>query len=156
MVASSKFARKTFQREMQITLNRRARTLVTSRAGDALIRGTISSTVVATILARRLYPGAIVHNAPPRNQQCCPLRKSHYRACTRARAYAMLSRSARCALHCVAMIKQMRVSAPFIEQELPYRSQVAILKSICVAVTRDDEIISYRFMRDRTVLCIRN
>lgn len=43
---------------------------------------------------------------------------SYVRAITaRTRAYVMLSRSARCAFHCVAMVKQMRVSAPFIEQE---------------------------------------
>lgn len=112
---------------MQITLNRRGRTLVTSRLeGDALIGGTISSTVsLAAILVRRLYPGALCTMHHRRNRHCCPLRKSHYRAYTRA--YVMLSRSARCAFHCVAMVKQMRVSAPFIRARTAYRSLVVIL-----------------------------
>lgn len=111
-VASSKVKRNIFQRDMQITLNRRAsaRSLITSRAEDALIKGTISSTVPAPphdtrspTLSQRwctMYHRVISNAAP------------YVRAVTaRARAYATLSRSARCASHCVAMVKQMRRSS---------------------------------------------
>lgn len=97
---------------MQITLNRQA----SARAGN-IARGRCVNwrnkfhRVPAAWYSLADFIPEIVHNAPPRNQQCCPLRKSHY-------AYATLSRSARCASQ---FCRDGQTNAPFVAVKTAYR-----------------------------------